>query len=87
MIINNNIGGMHMESKALRELVSKIFSDETTKAQFIANPEKVLSKYSINDDEKRAVLNTHSRLGLMTSGSSQLEATIQPNAWWNAPTP
>ena len=76
-----------MGSQALQELVKKIFSDEESKAQFITNPDSVLSKFSLTEDEKKAVLNTHGRLGLVTSDSAQLEAAIQPTIWWTAPTP
>ena len=68
-----------MESQALQELVKKIFSDEEIRSQFMANPDSVLSQFSLTEDEKKAVLKTHARLGLMTSDSAQLEATIEPN--------
>ena len=71
-----------MGSQALQELVKKIFSDEESKAQFMANPDSVLSKFSLTEDEKKAVLTTHGRLGLVTSDSAQLEAAIGPTVWW-----
>jgi hypothetical protein len=71
-----------MESQALQGLVKKIFSDEEIRTQFMANPDSVLSQFSLTEDERKAVLNTHARLGLMTSDSAQLAATIEPNMWW-----
>jgi hypothetical protein len=72
-----------MKSQALQEMVRKIFSDEEIKSQFIANPESVLSRYSLTDDEKKAVRITHARLGLATSGSVQLEAAVKSLLWWD----
>ena len=71
-----------MKSQALQELVKKIYSDEQIRSQFISNPDSVLSKFSLTEDERKAVLKTHTRLGIMTSDSAQLESTIEPNIWW-----
>jgi hypothetical protein len=71
-----------LESQALQELVKKIFSDEEIKSQFIANPNSVLSMFSLTDNEKKAVLKTQARLGQMISNSAQLEASIEPDAFW-----
>jgi len=71
-----------MKSQALQELVKKIFSDEKTKAQFLKDPESVLSQFSLTEQEKKAVLNTHARLGLVTSDSPQLEAVLDPTGMW-----
>ena len=76
-----------MKSQALQELVKKIFGDEKTKLRFMSNPDSVLSQFALTDQEKRAVLNTHAKLGLVTSGSQQLEATLRPTVNWTAPTP
>lgn len=76
-----------MESQALQKLVKKIFSDEKTKLQFISNPDSVLSQFALTKQEKKAVLKTHAKLGLVTSGSQQLEAAINPTMNWLAPTP
>jgi hypothetical protein len=71
-----------MESQALQELVKKIFSDREIRSQFIADPVSVLSRFSLTEDEKKVVLSTHARLGLITSDSMQLEEAIGPNVWW-----
>ena len=75
-----------MKSQALQELVKKIFGDEKTKSEFMSNPDSVLSRFSLTKQEKRAVLNTHARLGLVTSDSQQLEAVLDPMGEWFAPT-
>ena len=76
-----------MQSKSVQELVKNIFSDEKTRAQFLSDPHSVINSYSLTDQEKNAVLNTYAKLGLVTSNSSQLEATIEPNINWMSPPP
>jgi hypothetical protein len=76
-------GGMKMGSNALQELIHKIFSDESTRCQFESNPESVVSQYSLTEPEKTAVLNIHTRLGMVTSESTQLAAVIEPRSWWS----
>ena len=76
-----------MKSQSLQELVKKIFGDEKTKSQFISNPDSVLSQFDLTEQEKRAVLNIHAKLGLVTSDSQQLEAALDPMWVWSAPGP
>ncbi len=76
-----------MKSKALQELVKQIFSDTKTKAQFTSDPDSILSQFILTEQEKRAVLTTHAKLGLITSDSQQLEAAINPTYTWHSPTP
>ena len=76
-----------MKSHALQELVKKIFSDEKTKQQFMSNPESVLSQFALTEQEKKAVLSTYTKVGLVASDSPQLEATIKPTTGWWAPQP
>jgi hypothetical protein len=76
-----------MKSKGLQELVAKVFSDEKTKLQFESDPEAVISQFTLTEQEKKAVMKTHARLGLVTSNSTQLEAAIDPTSSWFAPTP
>ena len=72
-----------MKSQELQNMVKKIFSDEKTKLQFLSNPESVISRYHLTKQEKRAVLSTHTKLGLITPDSQQLEETFGPNStWW-----
>ena len=76
-----------MKSQSLQELVKKIFGDEKAKSQFMANPDSVLSQFTLTEQEKKAVLNIHAKLGLVTSDSQQLEAALDPTWTWTAPTP
>ena len=76
-----------MKSQALQELVKKIFGDEKTRLQFESNPSSVLSRFNLTEQEKTVVLNTHAKLGLVTSDSQQLEAAINPTSEWYAPSP
>jgi len=76
-----------MKSQALHELVKKIFSDERTRSQFESNPDSVLSQFNLTEQEKRAVLSTHAKLGLITGNSSQLETAIDTGGPWVAPVP
>lgn len=71
-----------MNSQSLQEMVKKIFSDESTKEQFMANPNHVISRYNLTEHEKTAVLHTHARLGLATSNSTQLATGIQAALFW-----
>ena len=73
-----------MKSQALQDLVKKIFGDEKTKAEFMSNPDNVLSKFTLTEQEKKAVLKIHAKLGLVTSDSGQLEAAIGPTWEWTA---
>jgi hypothetical protein len=72
-----------MKSEALQELVKKIFNDEKTKQQFMSDPDSVLSQFTLTDQEKRAILSTYSKLGLVTSPSGQIEAVIDPYTVWS----
>ena len=74
-----------MKSQALQELVKKIFGDEKTKAEFMSNPDSVLAQFTLTEQEKKAVLNTHAKLGLVTADSQQLEAALDPLDFWFAP--
>ena len=71
-----------MKSQVLQELVKKIFGDEKTKHEFQKDPDSVLAQYNLTEQEKRAVLKTHAKLGLVASGSEQLEATLAANNGW-----
>ncbi|MBI4286609.1 MAG: hypothetical protein HY670_12040 [Chloroflexi bacterium] len=73
-------------SQTLQALVKKIFGDEKTKQQFLADPDSVLRQFTLTEPEKRAVLSTHARLGLATSGP-QLEASLKAADPWWAPEP
>ena len=71
-----------MKSQALQDLVKNIFNDEETKSKFMSNPDSVLAQFNLTEQEKKAVLNIHAKLGLVTSDSQQLEAAIGPLGFW-----
>ena len=71
-----------MESRSLQDLIKKVFSEEKTRAEFRNNPESMLSRFTLTDQEKRAVLATHSKLGLVNGSSPALDATIEPMIFW-----
>ena len=70
-----------MESKGLQELVKKVFGNEKTKSEFMADPNKVMSRFSLTETERKAVLATHMKLGLVT-GSVQLDEAVGPLGLW-----
>lgn len=72
---------------ALQELVKKIFSDETTRTQFMKNPDSILSQYDLTEQEKRAVLSSYSSIGLVAGDSANLEAVMKRSSVWGAPAP
>ena len=71
-----------MKSQALQELVKKIFGDEKTKYEFQKDPDSVLAQFSLTEQEKKAVLKTQAKLGLVATGSEQLEATLDATGGW-----
>ena len=71
-----------MKSQALQKLITNIFNDEKTRQEFKENPESVLSKYPLSQQEKTAVLNTHTKLGLATADSEQLITAFKPYIMW-----
>ena len=75
-----------MKSQALQELVKKIFGDEETKCEFQKDPDSVLARYNLTEQEKKAVLKTHAKLGLVATGSEQLETVLNANNGWWEPT-
>lgn len=72
-----------MNSQSLQEVVKKIFSDSKTKAQFMKDPESVLARFTLTEPEKKAMLTTHAKLGLVGSDSAQLQAELGPE-WFAA---
>jgi hypothetical protein len=72
-----------MATGALQELVKKVFGDEKTKAEFMSNPNSVMSRFLLTEEEKKAVLATHAKLGLVTAGSQQLDTVVDPMIMWH----
>lgn len=74
-----------MKSQGLKELVSNIYRDETTKESFISNPHSFISRYKLTTREKKAVLSAHANFGLTASNSTQLEAALIERDIWFTP--
>ena len=74
-----------MKSQVLQELIQKIFTDEQTRLRFLSNPDSILSRTDLTEQEKKAVLRTHAKLGLVTSDSHELALAIKPTIDWHAP--
>ena len=72
---------------ALQEFVKKVFGDEQTKRQFMADPESVISQFALTEQEKAAVRKTHASFGMVTSSSPQMEAALSRTSDWLAPAP
>ena len=71
-----------MKSQALHDLVKRIFNDEKTRQQFVANPDSINSQNTLTEQEKKAVQSTSKKLGVTTGNSQQLEATVEPLDFW-----
>jgi len=71
-----------MRSKSLSKLVKKVFSDEEVKKQFISDPDSVMSQFKLTEQEKRAVLRTHARMELASTGSAPGVTLAEPLAMW-----
>lgn len=76
-----------MESKGLQQFVKAVFSDEKTRVEFMFDADGVMRRFALTEEEKKAVLSTQARLGLVASGSRQLEAATGPMGTWMAPVP
>jgi len=66
----------------LADLVKKIFSDETTKKEFQADPETFISKFDLTATEKKAVLSLQAKAGLVTADGVSLQSNIGPMGGW-----
>ncbi len=73
-----------MKSKALKELITNIFNNEKTRNQFQKDPDSVLSQFALSEKEKKAVLITYAKVGLVSGNSQQLEAVLKPTYEWYA---
>ena len=73
-----------MKSVSLQALISRLFSDEATRKEFLDDPETVLQQHHLTDQERTAMTNSFSKLGLVTSPSAQMEAAISPTWEWVA---
>ncbi len=70
-----------MESIELQEMVKAIFGDPQTRKEFVANPDIIMSRFSLTEAEKKAVMNTQLKSTILNDGSIQLD-TIGPLSLW-----
>jgi hypothetical protein len=70
-----------MRKATLQELVHKIFSSEETRTRFLSNPDNVIAEFDLSETEKKAVLATHTRLGL-AGNSNQMSDLATPLTYW-----
>ena len=70
-----------MKSLGLQKLINRLFNDVTAREEFLKNPDAVIAKYSLTENEKDAVMRTYGKVGLATD-SVQLEAEIGPLSYW-----
>ena len=66
----------------LSDLVKKIFSDDETKKEFQADPEKFISSLDLTATEKKAVLSLQAKTGLVTADGVSLQSNVGPMAGW-----
>jgi len=71
-----------MSLKAVRTLVKKTFTDSKFKRSLLSNPDKALAKFDLTDDEKGAIINVHTSVGVVGGDSAVLQATVKPMATW-----
>ena len=76
-----------METRALQELVKRVFSDEKMMIEFRNDPAKVMTRFRLTEAERKAVLATETKLGLATAGGPSLDEAIDPTILWNSPIP
>ena len=66
----------------LADLVKKIFTDETTKKEFQADPETFISKFDLTATEKKAVLSLQAKTGLVTADGVSFQSNVGPMSGW-----
>jgi hypothetical protein len=71
-----------VESIALQEMVKMVFGDSKTKEEFISNPDIVMSRFSLTEAEKKAVMSAGFKSNLLSDGSIQLDPAIGPLSLW-----
>ena len=71
-----------MKSNALSQFVQKLFSDEETKKQFIADPESIMAGFELTETERKAILSKHAMMELSVPGSGSSNVAYGPMAAW-----
>ncbi len=71
-----------MNTTELQKLIESIFSNEETRQQFESNPEKVLDRFTLTKEERKAVLDVHDSLGTVVTDSREMIAAIRAHYNW-----
>ena len=71
-----------MSLKAVKSLVKKTFADSKFKESLLNEPTKTLSKFDLTGEEKNAIINVHTSVGVVGGDSAVLQATVKPMATW-----
>ncbi len=66
----------------MKDLIKRIFSDEETKARFMADPDKVMGEYKLSAEERKAMTTTFAHLGTDSSGAATLKSVVAPMDSW-----
>lgn len=70
-------GKQHGLSQGVRQIIGRLFSDETFKEDALANPELAFANYSLGEEERQALKGL---LGTMNSRHSI--TTVKEYAFW-----
>ncbi|MBT3363585.1 MAG: hypothetical protein HN929_06475 [Chloroflexi bacterium] len=71
-----------MSLKAVRSLVKKTFTDGKFKEDLLKDPSSTLAKFNLTTEEKDAIVNVHTSVGIVNGNSAVLEAKAQPMGGW-----
>jgi predicted RNA-binding protein (virulence factor B family) len=70
------MGGIIMKNSGLKAMTTLIFSDSKVRAEFKSNPEKVAARFNLSKSERKSVLTSQTRLGLVSGNSIALSNEI-----------
>ena len=71
-----------MSLKAVRSLVKRTFTDRKFKESLLKEPDKTLARFDLTDEEKGAIINVHTSVGVVGGNSAVLEAKVKPMGGW-----
>jgi len=71
-----------MSLKAVRSLVKRAFTDSEFQESLLKDPTRTLAKFDLTIEEKDAIINVHTSVGIVNGNSAVLEAKAKPMATW-----
>jgi len=71
-----------MSLRAVKSLVKRTFSDSKFKESLLKDPGKTMAKFDLTDEEKDAIINVHTSVGVVGGSAAALDALIKPMASW-----